>query len=68
MDTPKLKSKYFMFNGERVTKKTIFEHFDIKPKTANTTHSKDKYKHMPLCEFLETKYQIDLSNYSITPL
>ena len=68
VDTPKLKSKYFLFNGKRVTKKTIFEHFDIKPKTANSMHVRDKYKHMSLCEFLETKYQIDLSNYSITPL
>lgn len=68
VDTPKLKSKYFMFNGEQVTKKAIFEHFSINPRSANSAHSKIKYKHMSLCDFLETKYKIDLSNCSIIPL
>lgn len=67
VETPLLKSKFFMFNGERVAKKYIFEYFGINAKTANAAHCKTKYKEMSLPEFLVSKYNININNHSIEP-
>lgn len=60
-----IKIKYYNFNGKRVTKKYIWEYFNICARTANSYHCKHKNKTINL--ILEEKYLVDLENYHISP-
>lgn len=60
-----IRVKYYNFNGERVTKKHIWEYFNITSKNANSYHSRHKDK--TINQILEEKYNIDLKDHHISP-
>lgn len=65
VETPQLSIRFYLFNGERITKKVMLERLGVQdPKKFNSIQSK---KGCCVKKLLTERYGIDLTNHTIIP-